>query len=202
MRIALVAALALAGAVACQEAPLARTCDRSAEAMSARFAPTEIGADVSKLSAVDRRVLAKLIEASKIIDALFLRQVWVDNESMLLNLVRDETSGRARAAALLPDQQRSLVADRWEPDLRAWGARQARRCEFLSVRRIEGGARALDAVAAGERPDAGDRILHARQAERRRRLRAGAVQRRIPERARPRGGPSARSGGRRPPSRR
>src|SRR5438067_13642923 len=35
------------------------------ERMAARFAPTDIGADVSKLPPADRRVLAKLIEASK-----------------------------------------------------------------------------------------------------------------------------------------
>ena len=65
--------------------------------MAARFAPTEIGADLSKLSANDRRVLAKLVEASKIIDALFLRQVWHGNEAMLLDLVRDQSPlGRER----------------------------------------------------------------------------------------------------------
>src|ERR1700752_3224944 len=65
--------------------------------MSARFAPTEIGADLSKLSAADRRVLAKLVEASKIVDALFLRQVWSGNEAMLVDLVRDQSPlGRER----------------------------------------------------------------------------------------------------------
>jgi len=65
--------------------------------MAARFAPTDIGADLSKLSNADRRVLAKLIEASKIIDALFLRQVWAGNDAMLLDLDRDDTpAGRAR----------------------------------------------------------------------------------------------------------
>ncbi len=65
--------------------------------MAARFAPTEITADLSKLTANDRRVLAKLVEASKIIDALFLRQVWSGNEAMLLDLVRNESpEGRAR----------------------------------------------------------------------------------------------------------
>ena len=51
--------------------------------MTARFAPTDISADLSKLSAADRQVLAKLVEASKIMDALFLRQVWAGNEAML-----------------------------------------------------------------------------------------------------------------------
>jgi hypothetical protein len=65
--------------------------------MTARFVPTEISADVSHLSPNDRRLLAKLVEASKIIDALFLRQVWAGNEAMLLDLVGDQTpEGRAR----------------------------------------------------------------------------------------------------------
>jgi peptidase M49-like protein len=65
--------------------------------MAARFVPTEITADVSHLSPDDRRVLAKLVDASKMIDALFLRQVWSGNDAMLLDLVNDQTpEGRAR----------------------------------------------------------------------------------------------------------
>src|SRR4030081_1014179 len=65
--------------------------------MAARFAPTDISADLSKLSDADRRVLAKLVEASKIVDALFLRQVWAGNDAMLVDLARDQSpEGRAR----------------------------------------------------------------------------------------------------------
>ena len=65
--------------------------------MIARFAPTDISADISKLSPNDRRVLAKLVEASKIIDGIFLRQVWSGNVSMLLDLSQDQSSlGRTR----------------------------------------------------------------------------------------------------------
>lgn len=65
--------------------------------MTARFAPTDVTADLSKLSPNDRRVLAKLIEASKIIDGIFLRQVWSGDVSMLLDLAADQTpEGRAR----------------------------------------------------------------------------------------------------------
>src|SRR5579872_4236819 len=67
------------------------------QTMTARFAPTEITVDLSKMSASDRTVLRKLVQASKILDDLFLRQVWSGNESMLLDLVRDDTpAGRAR----------------------------------------------------------------------------------------------------------
>src|SRR6266550_3614476 len=67
------------------------------QAMAQRFVPTEIAADVSRLAPADRQVLARLVQASKIMDALFMRQVWAGNEAMLLDLVRDETpEGRAR----------------------------------------------------------------------------------------------------------
>src|SRR5437899_2320829 len=65
--------------------------------MTARFAPTEIGADVSSLLPQERQVLTKLVEASRVIDALFLRQVWAGNEGMLVSLAADRTAaGRAR----------------------------------------------------------------------------------------------------------
>ena len=65
--------------------------------MAAQFAPTEIRVDLSKVSAADRKVLAKLVEASKIMDALFLRQAWVGNEAMLIDLAQDQSAeGRAR----------------------------------------------------------------------------------------------------------
>jgi Peptidase family M49 len=81
--------------VRAQEAPLPDT--QTLQQMAARFAPTDISADLSKLSDADRRVLAKLVEASKIVDALFLRQVWAGNESMLMDLIRDQSAeGRAR----------------------------------------------------------------------------------------------------------
>ena len=96
-KILFVALVALCGAplMALQETSVPDL--QKLQTMAARFAPTEIGADLSKLSDNDRRVLAKLVEASKIVDALFLRQVWAGNEAMLLDLVRDTTPlGRER----------------------------------------------------------------------------------------------------------
>ncbi len=67
------------------------------EKMTARFAPTEITADLSKFSPNERRALAKLVAASRIIDGIFLRQMWSQNPSMLLSLAGDESpEGRAR----------------------------------------------------------------------------------------------------------
>ena len=45
-----------------------------------------------------RRVLGKLVEASQLIDALFLRQVWSGNEAMLQDLARDDSSGAKSTA--------------------------------------------------------------------------------------------------------
>ena len=66
------------------------------EGMAARFAPTDITVDLSKHSAAERQVLGKLVEASKIMDAIFLRQVWAGNEAMHLELSADRSEiGRA-----------------------------------------------------------------------------------------------------------
>src|SRR5947209_2019853 len=81
--------------VGAQNAPVSEAARLNA--MAARFAPTDIKVDLSKVSAADRKVLAKLVEASKIMDAIFLRQVWVGNEAMLIELARDQSpEGRAR----------------------------------------------------------------------------------------------------------
>ncbi len=65
--------------------------------MTARFAPVDLTADVSSLPANERQALAKLVEAARVMDTLFLRQVWEGNETMLLDLVQDTSElGRAR----------------------------------------------------------------------------------------------------------
>ena len=67
------------------------------ETMAARFAPVDLGADVTVLPANERQALARMVDAARIFDSLFLRQVWAGNESMLADLVRDQTDlGRAR----------------------------------------------------------------------------------------------------------
>ncbi len=64
---------------------------------AARFAPTEITADVSGLPEGERRALVEMIRAAEVMDALFLEQVWAGNEAMLFDLLRDRTDeGRAR----------------------------------------------------------------------------------------------------------
>jgi Peptidase family M49 len=65
--------------------------------MIARFAPAEMRADVSKLSPGDRKALAKLIEASRILDDVFVQQLWSGNLAMYDKLRHDATPlGKAR----------------------------------------------------------------------------------------------------------
>lgn len=62
-----------------------------------RFAPTDITADTAQLSENDRKALDKLIEAAKLLDPLFLRQVWSGNEALQRKLAADTApDGRER----------------------------------------------------------------------------------------------------------
>ena len=64
---------------------------------SARFAPTDLTADITALPANEREALAHMVRAAQVMDALFLEQAWAGNEAMLQSLVRDETPlGKAR----------------------------------------------------------------------------------------------------------
>jgi Peptidase family M49 len=93
-------AASLAGGASVQETSTAPAAS-DLRAMSARFAPVDIAADTSRLSANDRRALGLLVEAARIMDALFLRQVWSGNDALLQQLSRealpsDAADARAR----------------------------------------------------------------------------------------------------------
>lgn len=62
-----------------------------------RFSPTELTASTAHLSPNDKKALAKIIEAAKLMDPLFLRQVWSGNEALKKKLEADKTpAGRQR----------------------------------------------------------------------------------------------------------
>lgn len=56
-----------------------------------RFSPTELTAGTAQLSANDQKALAKIIEAAKLMDPLYLRQVWSGNEALKKKLEADKT---------------------------------------------------------------------------------------------------------------
>jgi hypothetical protein len=68
-------------------------------AMAARFAPVDIAADLSPLSRNERLALGKLVDAARIMDALFLRQVWAGNDALLQQLSRDALAAPAGTEA-------------------------------------------------------------------------------------------------------
>ncbi|MGB2958430.1 MAG: hypothetical protein WBD30_06045 [Bacteroidota bacterium] len=90
----------------CLSLGLTAGCDRSREpdqeakrlsTMIARFEPTVITGDTTSLSGGDRAALKKLVEAAKIMDRLYLRQVWGGNVALAKTLEADTTlEGRLR----------------------------------------------------------------------------------------------------------
>ena len=63
----------------------------------ARFSPTVLTADVSQLTPGDRQALSKIIAAARLMDPLFLRQVWSGNDALKQKLEADKSViGRQR----------------------------------------------------------------------------------------------------------
>ena len=93
---------ALAGLAALALAPAAHAAPKAApkaagkelrivpdiEKRVAQFAPTPMSADLSPLTAEDRKVLDKLVEAGKLMNEIFLRQAWTGNPAL-----REELKG-------------------------------------------------------------------------------------------------------------
>jgi peptidase M49-like protein len=65
--------------------------------MAARFAPTQLRVDTSKLSPGDRQALIKLIESAHLVNDIFLQQLWSGNPALYAKLQKDRTPlGQAR----------------------------------------------------------------------------------------------------------
>src|SRR5439155_10226896 len=86
--------------------------------ISARLAPVDLTADVRGLPAGERAALAKIIAAAKVMDTLFLRQVWAGNEGLLLELAQDGSPlGRARLQTFVQNKGPWLLLDEQKPFL-------------------------------------------------------------------------------------
>jgi hypothetical protein len=65
--------------------------------MAARFAPVNLEVDLSGLSAGDKKALAKLIEAGRIVNHIFMQQFWSGDLALYQKLQQDKTPlGKAR----------------------------------------------------------------------------------------------------------
>ncbi len=176
-----VAAAATATAITAQEPRMPATAEL--QRMAARFAPTDITADVSRLSPNDRRVLG---EAGRGVED----HRCVVSAAGLVGQRRDAArSGaatnarRSRAAALLPDQQGTVGSPRSLPDRSCRARRRSRKARTSIRRRDEGGARTLDAGVVRSGARAGHRVLHGDSTRPERQLVDRALQHRISERA-------------------
>src|SRR5438128_12131928 len=94
------AMVAVSGEPTVQESPSAPALPQL-QTMTARFAPADIGADLGALPENERSALAKLVAAARVMDAIFLKQVWAGNDAMLQSLSRD--------ALLAPAAERDLA---------------------------------------------------------------------------------------------
>jgi hypothetical protein len=103
MRTPFIAAALLLAAAASASPPDAKLPDAAAlRKLDARYAPVDLAVDLSKLPGSERKALALLVEASRVVDALFLRQEWAGATAMLLSLQDDPSPlGRARLAFFL-----------------------------------------------------------------------------------------------------
>src|SRR5580698_8227444 len=61
------------------------------EKMTARFAPTPLRVDTSRLSSSDQQAVVKLIEAARIINDIFLMQYWSGDSALYAKLQKDTT---------------------------------------------------------------------------------------------------------------
>ena len=81
-----------------QKTPAASTPDAAElNRMAARFAPTEMKVDTAALSSGDKQALVKLIEAARVVNTLFMEQLWSGDLALYKKLQQDKTPlGRAR----------------------------------------------------------------------------------------------------------
>jgi hypothetical protein len=70
-----------------------------------QFAPTPLEVDLTGVTPADRKALARLVQAARVMDPLFMRQSWAGSEAWLVKLARDTTPlAGARLRFLLLNQ--------------------------------------------------------------------------------------------------
>jgi hypothetical protein len=70
--------------------------------LAAEFSPTPLRVDLAVLPAAERQALPDILRAAQVMDALFLRQDWAGNGTLLQSLARDGSGlGQARLHAFL-----------------------------------------------------------------------------------------------------
>ena len=81
--------IAVLGMVSCNTPKKESGSMAELEAKIKRYVPVTLTGDTARLSQGDRLALGKLIEATRYIDSIFLRQVWHGNPALLKQLEAD-----------------------------------------------------------------------------------------------------------------
>lgn len=98
--------------------------ERGLSEMSARFAPVDVEVELSGLPENERAALAKLVQASRYVDALFMQQRFAGNNALLLQLLADRSAlGRARLDYFLLNKGPWSELDQDQPFLPRVGAK-------------------------------------------------------------------------------
>ena len=70
----------------------ATTAGRQDTTMTRLFAPVDIEANLSLLPESERQALLHIVASARVMDSIFLQQVWAGNPSMLLALINDQSA--------------------------------------------------------------------------------------------------------------
>ena len=162
--------------------------------MAARFAPVDIGADVSKLPAEERQALVHLIEAARQVDAIFLRQVWGGNPALMMDLADDASPlGRARFNYFILNKGPWDRLDHNAPFIPGAPAKPEG-ANFYPAGATKADVEAWHKTLSEQRTRGRDRLLHRDPPRDGRQVHERAVQRRVSGRAGDHGGSAARRG--------
>ena len=149
------------------------------KAAADQLVPTPVSVDLTGMPASERKALARLVQAARILDPLFVRQSWAGSEAWMTKLARDTTPlAQARLRLFLLNQGPWDRLAKDAPPARRPG--EAGLGKLLSGGREQGGrvALAVDALARGA--CAGDRLLHRHPASPGRGIHRRALQPRVP----------------------
>ena len=120
-----------------------------------RFAPVDISADVASLPATEREALGHIVAAARVMDGLFLEQVWAGNPALLVQLGGRPDAGRVSELLhyFLINKGPWSRLDHDEAFVPAGVRRagQAASGQLLPGRRHQGRSRGVDSDADGRR---------------------------------------------------
>ncbi len=129
--------------------------------MASRFAPTPLRVDTSRLSSGDRQALVKLIEAARVLNDVFMQQMWDGNLALYARLQKDTTPlGKARLHYFWINKGPWSDLDEYKAFLPGVPPRKPLGSEFLSREHDQGSFRELGCAVVAEGAGASEELFH------------------------------------------